>query len=140
MSKKLFVGSLSWDTTDEGLHEAFAQFGEIAEAKVITDRDSNKLESSNVMLSMPWYWHIALGGFAFGAVYMATDPVSACQTDTGRWVYGLLIGFVTWVIRVINPAFPEGIMLAILFANIFAPIIDYFVVRSNVKRRRTRCV
>ncbi len=98
------------------------------------------LESSNPMIAMPWHWHIALGGFAFGAVFMATDPVSACQTDAGRWVYGLLIGFITWVIRVINPAFPEGIMLAILFANIFAPIIDYFVVRANIKRRRKRCV
>ena len=98
------------------------------------------LESSNPMIAMPWHWHIALGGFAFGAVFMATDPVSACQTDAGRWVYGLLIGFITWVIRVINPAVREGIMLAILFANIFAPIIDYFVVRANIKRRRKRCV
>ena len=96
------------------------------------------IDSSNPMMSMPWHWHIVLGGFAFGAVFMATDPVSACQTEAGRWVYGLLIGFITWVIRVINPAFPEGIMLAILFANIFAPIIDYFVVRSNIKRRRAR--
>jgi Na+-transporting NADH:ubiquinone oxidoreductase subunit B len=98
------------------------------------------IDSGNPMMSMPWHWHVVLGGFAFGAVFMATDPVSACQTNTGRWVYGLLIGFITWVIRVINPAFPEGIMLAILFANIFAPIIDYFVVRSNIKRRRKRCV
>ncbi len=95
-------------------------------------------ESSNVMLSMPWHWHLVLGGFAFGAVFMATDPVTACNTDTGRWVYGILIGFMTWVIRVINPAFPEGIMLAILFANVFAPLIDYFVVRANVKRRLAR--
>jgi Na+-transporting NADH:ubiquinone oxidoreductase subunit B len=71
---------------------------------------------------------------------MATDPVSAAQTDTGRWIYGLLIGFLTFVIRVINPAFPEGIMLAILFGNVFAPMIDYFVVRSNVKRRLRRSV
>ena len=81
-----------------------------------------------------------VGGFAFGAVFMATDPVSATQTETGRWIYGLLIGFITFVIRVINPAFPEGIMLAILFANVFAPMIDYFVVRSNVKRRLRRSV
>ncbi len=95
-------------------------------------------ESSNPMMSMPWHWHVVLGGFAFGAIFMATDPVSAAQTNTGKWVFGLLIGFMTWLIRVINPAFPEGIMLAILFANVFAPVIDYFVVRANVKRRLQR--
>ena len=98
------------------------------------------IDSDNPMISMPWHWHIVLGGFSFGAVFMATDPVSASQTDAGRWVYGLLIGFLTWVIRVINPAFPEGIMLAILFANVFAPMIDYFVVRANIKRRVQRSV
>lgn len=96
------------------------------------------IDSSNPMISMPWHWHIALGGFAFGAVFMATDPVSATQTEAGKWVYGLLIGLLTFVIRVINPAFPEGIMLAILFANVFAPMIDYFVVQSNIKRRVRR--
>ncbi|MEQ9564056.1 MAG: NADH:ubiquinone reductase (Na(+)-transporting) subunit B, partial [Woeseiaceae bacterium] len=96
------------------------------------------VDSSNPMMSMPWHWHIVLGGFAFGAVFMATDPVSACSTETGKWIFGLLIGFITFVIRVINPAFPEGIMLAILFGNIFAPIIDYFVIRSNVRRRLKR--
>jgi Na+-transporting NADH:ubiquinone oxidoreductase subunit B len=96
------------------------------------------MDSSNPMMSMPWHWHIVVGGFAFGAVFMATDPVTACQTDAGKWVFGLLIGFMTWLIRVINPAFPEGIMLAILFANIFAPVIDHFVVRRNVKRRLAR--
>jgi Na+-transporting NADH:ubiquinone oxidoreductase subunit B len=96
------------------------------------------VDSSNPMMSMPWHWHIVLGGFAFGAVFMATDPVSACQTNAGKWVYGLLIGFLTFVIRVINPAFPEGIMLAILFGNVFAPMIDYFVVQANVKRRVRR--
>jgi len=95
-------------------------------------------DSPNPMMTMPWYWHIALGGFAFGAVFMATDPVSAAATETGKWIYGLLIGFLTWVIRVINPAFPEGIMLAILFGNIFAPVIDYFVIRANVRRRIRR--
>jgi Na+-transporting NADH:ubiquinone oxidoreductase subunit B len=79
-----------------------------------------------------------LGGFAFGAVFMATDPVSATQTETGKLVYGLLIGLMTYIIRVINPAFPEGIMLAILFANVFAPMIDYFVVNANIKRRVRR--
>jgi len=98
------------------------------------------IDSSNPMMGMPWHWHVVLGGFAFGAIFMATDPVSACQTNTGRWVYGLLIGFLTFVIRVINPAFPEGIMLAILFGNVFAPMIDYFVVHANVKRRVRRSV
>ena len=96
------------------------------------------VDSDNPMLSMPWHWHIVIGGFAFGAVFMATDPVSAAATETGKWIYGLLIGFITWVIRVINPAFPEGIMLAILFGNIFAPVIDYFVVQANVRRRIKR--
>ena len=96
------------------------------------------IASDNPMMAMPWYWHIALGGFAFGAVFMATDPVSATQTETGRLIYGLLIGLLTWIIRVINPAFPEGIMLAILFANVFAPMIDYFVVNANIKRRVRR--
>jgi len=98
------------------------------------------IDSSNPMINMPWHWHIVLGGFAFGAVFMATDPVSACQTETGRWIYGLLIGFMTFVIRVVNPAFPEGIMLAILFGNVFAPMIDYFVVHANMKRRVRRSV
>jgi Na+-transporting NADH:ubiquinone oxidoreductase subunit B len=96
------------------------------------------VDSSNPMINMPWHWHIVLGGFAFGAIFMATDPVSATQTDTGKLIYGLLIGFLTFVIRVVNPAFPEGIMLAILFANVFAPMIDYFVVNANIKRRVRR--
>jgi Na+-transporting NADH:ubiquinone oxidoreductase subunit B len=95
-------------------------------------------DSSNPMMSMPWHWHIVLGGFAFGAIFMATDPVSATQTNAGKWIFGLLIGFLTWLIRVINPAFPEGIMLAILFANIFAPVIDHFVIRANIRRRQKR--
>ena len=93
---------------------------------------------TNPMFAMPWYWHLSLGGFAFGMIFMATDPVSAAMTDKGRWIYGILIGFMTVVIRVANPAFPEGIMLAILFSNIFAPLIDYFVVRANIKRRLQR--
>ena len=94
--------------------------------------------SSNPMFAMPWYWHLTIGGFAFGMIFMATDPVSAAMTNTGRWVYGLLIGFMAVLIRVVNPAFPEGIMLAILFGNIFAPLIDHFVVKANVKRRLKR--
>ena len=93
---------------------------------------------TNPMFATPWYWHAVLGGFAFGAIYMATDPVSASMTNTGRWIYGLLIGLMVVLIRVVNPAFPEGMMLAILFANMFAPLIDYFVVQSNIKRREKR--
>ena len=98
------------------------------------------IDSSNPMIDMPWHWHIVLGGFAFGAIFMATDPVSASQTNTGRWIYGVLIGLLTFIIRVINPAFPEGIMLAILFGNVFAPMIDHFVIRANVNRRLRRSV
>ncbi len=87
------------------------------------------------MADMPWYWHLVLGGYAFGLVFMATDPVSAAMTDAGRWVFGLLIGFLVVLIRVANPAFPEGMMLAILFANVFAPVIDYVVLRVHVRRR-----
>jgi Na+-transporting NADH:ubiquinone oxidoreductase subunit B len=93
---------------------------------------------TNPMFGMPWYWHLVLGGFAFGMMYMATDPVSASMTNTGKWWYGGLIGVMTVLIRVVNPAFPEGIMLAILFANLFAPLIDWCVVRANVKRRLAR--
>lgn len=88
---------------------------------------------------LPW-WHMVIGGFAFGTVFMATDPVSASMTRTGKWFYGGLIGFMTVLVRSINPAFPEGIMLAILFGNIFAPLIDYVVVRMNVRRRLRRNV
>jgi Na+-transporting NADH:ubiquinone oxidoreductase subunit B len=90
------------------------------------------------MFTIPWYWHLTMGGFAFGMVYMATDPVSAAMTDTGRWVYGALVGIMTVLIRVVNPAFPEGIMLAILFSNMFAPTIDYFVIQANIRRRMKR--
>ena len=93
---------------------------------------------SNPMFSMPWYWHLVVGGFAFGMMYMATDPVSASMTNTGKWIYGALIGVMCVLIRVVNPAFAEGMMLAILFANLFAPLIDWFVVRANVKRRLAR--
>ncbi len=89
-------------------------------------------------LDMPAYYHLLIGGFAFGAVYMATDPVSAAQTETGKIVYGLLIGIMTVLIRVANPAYPEGMMMAILLMNVFAPTIDYFVVESNKKRRLKR--
>lgn len=93
---------------------------------------------TNPMFSMPWHWHLVLGGFAFGMAFMATDPVSASFTDTGKWWYGALIGVMVVLIRVVNPAFPEGMMLAILFANLFAPLFDYFVAQANIKRRIAR--
>ena len=93
---------------------------------------------SNPMFAMPWYWHLVVGGYAFGLVFMVTEPVSASHTNTGRWIYGALIGFMVVMIRVVNPAFPEGMMLAILFGNVFAPLIDYFVVQANIKRRAKR--
>ena len=105
---------------------------------VLTSSLFNLLPSSNPMFAMPFYWHLVLGGFAFGAVFMATDPVSAAMTNNGRWFYGILIGFMCVLIRVVNPAFPEGMMLAILFGNLFAPLIDHFVMQSNIKRRLAR--
>ena len=95
---------------------------------------------TNAMFAMPWYWHMVLGGFAFGMFFMATDPVSAAFTDKGKLAYGALIGFMVIMIRVVNPAYPEGIMLAILFANLFAPLFDHFVVQANIKRRLARNV
>lgn len=93
---------------------------------------------TNAMFAMPWYWHLVVGGFAFGMIFMATDPVSASMTNTGKWVFGGLIGLMVVLIRVVNPAFPEGMMLAILFANLCAPLIDHFVVQANIKRRVAR--
>jgi Na+-transporting NADH:ubiquinone oxidoreductase subunit B len=93
---------------------------------------------TNPMFAMPWYWHLVVGGYAFGLAFMVTEPVSASHTNLGRYIYGALIGFMIIMIRVINPAFPEGVMLAILFANIFAPLIDYFVVKANISRRAKR--
>ncbi len=93
---------------------------------------------ANAMFAMPWYWHMVIGGMAFGLFFMATDPVSASFTNQGKWAYGFFIGFMTVVVRVLNPAFPEGIMLAILFANLWAPLFDYFVAQSNIKRRVAR--
>ncbi|MEM9393296.1 MAG: NADH:ubiquinone reductase (Na(+)-transporting) subunit B [Pseudomonadota bacterium] len=93
---------------------------------------------TNPMFAMPWYWHFVTGGFAFGLAFMVTEPVSASHTNMGRYIYGALIGFMVVMIRVINPAFPEGMMLAILFGNVFAPLIDYFVVQANIRRRARR--
>ena len=93
---------------------------------------------TNPMFAVPAYWHLVLGGFAFGMMFMATDPVSAAMTDTGKWVFGILVGVMVVLIRVVNPAYPEGMMLAILFANLFAPFIDHIVVQANIKRRLAR--
>lgn len=94
--------------------------------------------STNTMLTLPPHYHFVMGGFLFGTVFMATDPVSASYTDKGRWIYGFMIGALTVIIRSINPAYPEGTMLAILLMNAFSPLIDYYVVQSNIKRRVAR--
>ncbi|NQV38867.1 MAG: NADH:ubiquinone reductase (Na(+)-transporting) subunit B [Candidatus Marinimicrobia bacterium] len=94
--------------------------------------------STNSMLTIPSHYHLVMGGFMFGIVFMATDPVSACYTNGGRWIYGILIGFLTVIIRSVNPAYPEGTMLAILLMNAFSPLIDYFVVQRNIKKRVAR--
>lgn len=93
---------------------------------------------TNPMFNMPAHWHFVVGGLAFGMFFMATDPVSASFTNSGKWAYGIFIGFMSVFIRVLNPAFPEGVMLAILFANLWAPLFDYFVAQSNIKRRIAR--
>lgn len=90
------------------------------------------------MSPIPWYEHLILGGFAFGAVFMATDPVTGARTESGKWIFGLIIGILAVVIRVMNPGYPEGMMLAILFANMFAPLIDYCVVQANISKRAKR--
>ena len=93
---------------------------------------------TNELLNFPWWQHLIAGGFAFGLVFMATDPVSAAQTTKGKWIYGFLIGIFAILIRVVNPTLPEGMMMAILLLNVFAPTIDHYVVESNVKRRKKR--
>lgn len=94
--------------------------------------------STNTMLTLPPHYHLVMGGFLFGTIFMATDPVSAAYTDRGRWIYGFMIGALTVIIRSVNPAYPEGTMLAILLMNAFSPLIDYFVVRGNINKRMTR--
>ena len=98
----------------------------------------NLFNSDNPMFNLPFYWHWVIGGFAFGAIFMATDPVSAAMTNSGKFWYGILIGVMVILIRVANPAFPEGMMLAILFANLFAPLFDHFAVNANIRRRLAR--
>ena len=98
----------------------------------------NQFGPDTAAANLPWFWHLVLGGFAFGAVFMATDPVTASRTETGKWIYGFLIGALAIIIRVLNPGYAEGMMLAILLMNIFAPLIDFYVVDSNIKRRLKR--
>lgn len=96
--------------------------------------------ATNPMFALPFHWHLVLGGFAFGLVFMATDPVSGSMTPKGQWIYGLLIGTLCILIRVVNPAFPEGMMLAILFGNVCAPLIDQLVLRMHIRKRELRHV
>ena len=96
------------------------------------------LWGANALMSFDWQNHLIVGGFAFGIVFMATDPVSAAQTIKGKWIYGILVGILCILIRVFNPAYPEGVMLAILLMNVFAPTIDHYVIEANVKRRENR--
>ena len=92
----------------------------------------------NAYMEMPAYYHLLLGGFAFGAVFMATDPVTSSQTNAGKIITGLIIGMLTVLIRVVNPGYPEGMMLSILFVNALAPLVDYYVVQANVRNRKKR--
>jgi Na+-transporting NADH:ubiquinone oxidoreductase subunit B len=94
--------------------------------------------ADNMMAQMPWYEHIVLGGFCFGAVFMATDPVTSARTESGKYIYGFLIGAMAVIIRVLNPGYPEGMMLAILLMNVFAPLIDYCFVQKNINARAKR--
>ncbi len=93
---------------------------------------------TNTMAHLPWYYHLILGGFCFGAVFMATDPVTSARTEKGKWIFGFLIGAMAIIIRVLNPGYPEGMMLAILLLNVFAPLIDYFIVQANITKRLKR--
>jgi Na+-transporting NADH:ubiquinone oxidoreductase subunit B len=124
----VWTGIGSWRTM------AGVVFGTIAMAGLLNTVGSD----TNPMFGIPWYWHAVLGGWAFGMVYMATDPVSSAFTNQGKLIYGALIGVLVVLIRVVNPAYPEGMMLAILFMNMFAPLIDHFFVQANIRRREAR--
>ena len=100
----------------------------------------NAIGPNTDIAQLPWYEHLVLGGFCFGAVFMATDPVTSARTETGKYIYGFLIGAMAIIIRVLNPGYPEGMMMAILLMNVFAPLIDYYVVQSNINRRAKRAV
>ena len=123
----LLTGVASWKT----MLSVFVGGGLTAWLFNVAGPDTN-------IANMPWYEHLVLGGFCFGAVFMATDPVTSARTETGKYIYGFLIGVIAIIIRVLNPGYPEGMMLAILFMNVFAPLIDYYVVQSNIKKRMKR--
>jgi len=122
----IFTGVASWKIMVSGVVGALAM-GAIF-----------NVAGANPFMELAPHYHLVIGGFAFGIVFMATDPVSAAQTETGKWIYGFLIGFLTVLIRVFNPAYPEGIMLAILLMNVMAPLIDYYIVKANKNRRLSR--
>ena len=124
----IWTGIGSWRTM------AGVVFGTIAMAGFLNIVGSD----TNPMFGVPWYWHAVLGGWAFGMVYMATDPVSSAFSNQGKLIYGALIGVLVILIRVVNPAYPEGMMLAILFMNMFAPLIDHYFVQANIRRREAR--
>ena len=117
---------------------------QILEVGKITTEDEEKIKellnifAVNPFMEIPAWEHLIMGGFAFGAVFMATDPVTAARTKRGKYIYGFLIGILSILIRVVNPAYPEGTMLAILLMNVFAPLIDHYVVQANVKKRKKR--
>ena len=100
----------------------------------------NGFAEAGTFAAVPAYWHLVLGGFAFGAVFMATDPVTSARTETGKYIYGFLVGAMAIIIRALNPGYPEGMMLAILLMNVFAPLIDYYVVEANINRRLKRAM
>ena len=125
----LWTGVASWKT-----------MGSVFVGGALTALLFNAVGPNTEIAQMPWYEHLVLGGFCFGAVFMATDPVTSARTETGKYIYGFLIGVMAIVIRVLNPGFPEGMMLAILLMNVFAPLIDYYVVQSNISRRAKRAV
>ena len=124
----LWTGVASWKT-----------MGSVFVGGIVMALIFNALGSeSNTMAQLPWYEHIVLGGFCFGAVFMATDPVTSARTESGKYIYGFLIGAMAVIIRVLNPGYPEGMMLAILLMNVFAPLIDYCFVQKNIKARAKR--
>ncbi len=125
----LWTGIASWKT-----------MGSVFVGGIVMSLIFNAVGPDTVMAQMPWYQHIVLGGFCFGAVFMATDPVTSARTETGKYIFGFLIGAMAIIIRVLNPGYPEGMMLAILLMNIFAPLIDYCVVQSNISRRAKRAI
>ena len=94
--------------------------------------------ADSIVLKTPWYWHLVLGGWAFGTVFLATDPTAAAATRTGRWIFGILVGVLTVVVRLTNPTYFEGVVFAILLASIFAPLCDHYVIERNIKRRQAR--